>query len=160
VILNSVNTFADTVGSAVNVSAARGGQNGIVEIFGNGTSEGTIQSSLSAPFSFLVNPSAFTISTDPTDKSLAIPNFNISDLLKYAQISLAASDNIDLISGFTLPNRAAAGYSLSLSAGHNITLYDSCPLTAGNFWDVNLTAGTKLTSSASRADGQDGIYLQ
>ena len=57
VVLNAGNnTFADTSGSTISVAGAVGGQNGIIEIFGNGVTAGAIQSSYGSPYALLINP--------------------------------------------------------------------------------------------------------
>jgi filamentous hemagglutinin family protein len=153
VVLKSGNTFADTPTSTINVSEQAGGQDGIVEIFGNGP----VQSSIGDNFALLINPVNITLSSNPTDTS-GSPNFNIGDLSSYSQIDLHALNNIELSAQWIL-NDSGVPATLSLQTGNNITLDDGAGIYAGNNWSVNLVAGTDLTSAANRQSGNDGIYL-
>ncbi len=140
VILNAgENTFMDATGSSISVAGNAKGQGGIVEIFGNGTP--AVNSSISGCFSELVNPFDLTLSSSAADS----PTFTLGALSKYSQIDLMALDEIILgqnSSAWTL------GGSLSLTAGNNITLYQSVTtgtLATGatpNNRNINLTAGT------------------
>src|SRR5208283_4337575 len=69
VVLHADNSFADTAGSAISVSGAAGGQKGIVEIFGNGVTAGTIKSSIGSCYALLINPSNLRLSTGATSTS-------------------------------------------------------------------------------------------
>ncbi|HTQ52353.1 MAG TPA: filamentous hemagglutinin N-terminal domain-containing protein [Candidatus Acidoferrales bacterium] len=187
VVLNAGNnSFNDLTGSAISVSGTAGGQNGVIEILGNGVTAGTIQSTIMGNYlAYLINPGDIYLSSTPvsstitgttpntqpagTDPNTQNPqpwaNFILSDLSAYSQIDLQALDNIELDSAWTLggqtvPATPAAFSTLGLSAGNNVTLNNS--LSAGDNWNVNLTAGTafvptpgQLTPSA----GSDGIYL-
>src|SRR5579862_831463 len=159
VILNAGNnTFADTSGSTISVTGAAGGQNGIVEIFGNGVTAGTIQSSYGSPYALLINPYDLSLSSGATVIA-ANPTLNLGALSSYSQIDLQALDNITLGSAWTLGSQTART-TLSLSAGNNVTLNGS--LSVGNDWNVNLTAGTGFvptTAQPTPAAGNDGIYL-
>lgn len=156
VVLNAGNnTFADTSGSTISVSGANGGQNGIIEIFGNGVTAGTIQSSYGVPYALLINPYDMTISSGATTIG-SNPTLNIGNLSSYAQIDLQALDDITLGSTWTLAGASSAA-ALSLTADNNITLNGS--ITAGNNWSVNLTAGTQVSSESDVTSGNDGIYL-
>ncbi len=89
VVLKADNSFSDTLGSQINVAGgtgAGGGQNGIIEIFGNGIAQGSIQSSYGNPFALFINPNNLTLSTSST--SASSQNLNVSDLLAYSQICL------------------------------------------------------------------------
>ena len=154
VVLNAGNgngTFADTSGSTISVSGTAGGQNGVVEIFGNGVTAGTVQSTLSSYFALLVNPYDLTLSSSTAGTTTTDPTLGVGDLSPYSQIDLQASDNIQLSAGWNLTG------SLSLAAGNNITL--NSPLAAGNSWGVNLTAGTALPPGTVPVSGYDRIYL-
>jgi filamentous hemagglutinin family protein len=185
VVLNAgINTFADTSGSTISVAGAVGGQNGIIEIFGNGVTVGTVQSTISSYYAYLINPGDifFTSATaSPTTPNTVIPaagdsshpnpyanlnlgtpnssGVNVDELSAYSQIDLQALDNIALGSTWTLGSQATPT-TLSLSAGNNVTLNAS--LSAGKNWNVNLTAGTGFVPTTAQpvpAAGNDGIYL-
>ena len=158
VVLQSGNTFADKAGSTISVGGQTGGQDGIIEIFGNGTSAGTLQSSLGTYYALLINPYDLTLSGNPTDTSTANPNLNVTDLANYTRLDLHALDNIELSAALNLPD-AQSPTSLNLSAGNNIILDDGAAIVAGNDWNVNLTAGTALPAGTTPAAGNDGIYL-
>ena len=151
------NTFADTSGSTISVSGANGGQNGVVEIFGNGASAGTIQSSYGSPYAFLINPYDITLSSSATTIG-SNPTLNIGALSSYSQIDLHSLDNIELNSSWTLTDPGVAA-TLNLTAGNNIILDDGPSIIAGNNWSVNLTAGAQLPSGSLPTSGNDGIYL-
>lgn len=158
VVLNSAGTFSDPTGSKISVSGNNGGPNGFIEIFGNGTTANTVNSTIdgtaAAQFSRLfVNPFGLTLSSSATSTSSSSPNLNVSDLLPYSQICLY---NIELSSQWA-PDASTPG-TLSLFAGNDITLDDGSGIQVGNNWTVNLTAGT-LPSSSQPASGSDGIYL-
>jgi filamentous hemagglutinin family protein len=156
VVLNAGNnTFADTSGSAISVSGQSGGQNGIVEIFGNGVSAGSIQSSYGIPYALLINPYDLTLSPGATVIA-ANPTLNFGALASYSQIDLQALDNITLGAAWTLADQAAPT-TLGLSAGNNVTLNGT--LSAGNNWNVNLNAGTAFTGATKPVAGSDGIYV-
>jgi filamentous hemagglutinin family protein len=172
VVLNAGNnTFADQSGSTISASGANGGQNGITEIFGKGTTASSVNSTvdgLSAtaflqqqPYNLFINPYDVTFSSAATATSLDAKNnldvnFNISSLAgSYSQIDLQSLDNITLSSAWTLAGSANPA-TLNLTAENNITLNNS--LAAGNNWNVNLTAGTSLLGTTTTS-GDDGIYL-
>ena len=159
VVLNAGNnTFADTSGSTISVAGAVGGQNGIIEIFGNGVTAGAIQSSYGSPYALLINPYDLSLSSGATVIA-ANPTLNLGALSSYSQIDLQALDNITLGSAWTLGSQTTPT-TLSLSAGNNVTLNGS--LSAGNNWNVNLTAGTGFvptTAQPTPSAGNDGIYL-
>ena len=165
VVLNAGNNaFTDTSGSTISVSGAAGGQNGIIEIFGNGVTAGSIQSGIGSYYAYLINPDDLYLSTSATtpttttDASHPNPyaNLKLSGLAAYAQIDLFAPNNIELDSVWTLADPGAVA-GLSLTAGNNITLNTS--INAGNNWNVNLTAGTQLAAGSIPTSGTDGIYL-
>ncbi len=158
VVLHGDNTFADTAGSTISVSGAQGGQNGIVEIFGSGVTTGTIKSGIGSCYALLINPNNLKLSTGATSTSASNPNLNLSALLNYSQICLY---NIELASQWNLGN-AGAPATLNLSALNNIILDNNSRISAGNNWDVNLTAGTGFvptTAQPTPASGHDGIYI-
>ena len=187
VVLNAGNnSFNDTASSAISVSGTAGGQNGVIEIFGNGVTAGTIQSTIMGNYlAYLINPGDIYLSSTPvssttvgttqniqpagTDPDTRNPqlwaNFILSDLSAYAQIDLQALQNIELDSAWTLggqtvPASPAAFSTLGLSAGNNVTLNNS--LSAGDNWNVNLTAGTAFVPTPGQLTpnaGNDGIYL-
>ncbi len=179
VVLHAGNgTFNDAAGSTISVSGIAGGQNGVIEIFGNGVTAGTIQSAIGNYLAYLVNPGDVYLSsssTSPnsqptsTDPDSLTPqlwaNFSVSDLSAYSQIDLQALDNITLSSSWnlgsqTVPATPAARSTLSLSAGNNLALEGS--LNAGDNWNVNLTAGTAFVPTSSQPTpmpNNDGIYL-
>jgi len=174
VVLKSGNTFADTHTSQINVSGQNGGQNGIVQIFGNnldGTLGNTldansVQSSIGNNLGTLINPYDITLSYNSTATSYDAnnhldANLNLSDLAAYSQIDLYALDNFELSATWSLPAAVAAA-SLNLTAGNSISLDNGMGIQAGNNWNVNLTAGTGFvptTAQPQPASGSDGIYL-
>ncbi len=83
--------------------------------------------------------------------NLAVQSMTSAD----GNINFQALDDIETIS-VILPdfNSAAA---LNFSAGNSIFLNGS--LSAGLNWDVNMMAGTQLTSKSQITPGNDGIYL-
>jgi len=143
VVLQSGNTFGDTAGSVINVAGASGGQNGLIEIFGTGTTAGTLQSSLGSYYALLINPFDLTLSANPTDTSSSNPNLNLADLANYSQIDVHALDDIEL-NTVPLPNS-----SLSLASGNTITLDAGAAITAAN--GVSLTAATAINFNGSAA---------
>ena len=164
VVLQSGNTFADTAGSTINVasSTSAGGQDGIIEIFGNNVVDASsIQSSIGNNFALLINPYDITLSANATDTSSTSPNLNVNDLAAYSQIALFAQDNIKLSTAWSLTDPGASA-SLALQAGNNLILDDGTGIQAGNNWGVNLTAGTGFVPTIGQltpASGSDGIYL-
>ena len=166
VVLQSGNSFADTAGSTINVAGQSGGQDGIIEISGSGTSASSLQSTLSTYYALLINPYDLTLSdnatdssaVDPNDSTRTDPNLNVSDLANYSQIDLHAQDNIELASPLILPDATSAS-SLSLTAGNNLTLDPGANLVAGMDWNVNLTAGAALPAGVTPTSDNDGIYL-
>ncbi len=179
VVLNAgINAFNDMSGSAISVSGTAGGKNGIIEIFGNGVTAGSVQSTIGSYLAYLINPgdvylssSSTTQNTQPanTDPNTSNPqpwaNFGVSDLSAFSQIDLQALDNITLNSAWTLgpqtvPAVPTAISTLNLSAGNNITLNSS--FGAGYNWNVNLTAGTAFVPTSGQPTpnpGNDGIYV-
>jgi len=166
VVLQSGNTFADTAGSTINVAGQAGGQDGVIEISGNGTSASSLQSTLSSYYALLINPYDLTLSdgltdtttADPADATKTDPNLNVLDLVNYSQIDLRAQDNIEVAAPLNLPD-ATSTASVTLTAGNNLTFDPGASLLAGNNWDVNLAAGAALTAGTSPVAGSDGIYL-
>ena len=160
VVLKSGNTFADQPGSTISVSGQNVGQDGIVEIFGNGVSAGSIQSSIGNNYAILINPYDLYLA-DYTDTSSGNPYLSVGDLGNYTHIDLQALDNIELVTTFDLANSSTAA-GLSLTAGNNIILDDSTAILAGRNWNLNLAAGTALTSAAGIVAGSEnfGIYLR
>lgn len=164
VVLKSDNTFADNAGSIINVAASTsaGGQDGIVEIFGNNVVDASsLQSSIGNNYAVLINPYDLTLSGNATDMSSSNPNLNVNDLAAYSQIALFAKDNIELSTVWSLTDPGAPA-SLSLQAGNNLILDDGTSIQAGNNWSVNLTAGTGFIPTLGQptpVSGSDGIYL-
>jgi filamentous hemagglutinin family protein len=157
VVLNAGNnTFADTSGSTISVSGANGGQNGILEIFGNGVTAGSLQSSYGNPYALLINPFDMTLSSGATSAG-SNPNLNINTLANYSQIDLQALDNITLNSAWSLAN-ASSMAGLSLTAGNNLALNGD--ITAGNNWNVSLTAGTEQSAGGINLNGSSTIQAQ
>jgi filamentous hemagglutinin family protein len=166
-----IHTFTDAAGSTISVSGAKGGPDGVVEIFGNNLLDITsVHSTIGNNFATLINPYDITLSYDSTAISSS-PNFNITDLagysqqdmrrLGYSQIDLHALDNIELSAEWFLndPGSAAA---LMLLAGNSLILDDAAGINAENNWSVNLMAGTGFVPTVGHpkpASGTDGIYL-
>jgi len=162
VVLKSDNTFADNGGSTINVTGIGGGQDGMVEIFGNNLVDATsIQSSIGNNFALLINPYDITLSGDATDTSSSSPILNVNDLAAYSQIALFAKDNIELSTEWFLTDPGASA-ALSLNAGNNVILDDGTGINAANNWGVKLTAGSGFIPTLQQptpASGSDGIYL-
>jgi filamentous hemagglutinin family protein len=157
VVLNAgKNTFTDLSGSSISVAGADGGQNGILEIFGNGVTTGNLNSSYGSPYALLINSFDMKLSSAATSIG-ANPTLNLTALASYSQIDLQALDNITLSSSWNLADSGTAA-AINLAAGNNITLNNFVSLTAGKNWDINLTAGTAFTGTATTS-GKDGIYL-
>ena len=188
VVLQAGAAYADTPTSQINVAGGTGsggGQAGIVEVFGNnldgtmGTAgdANSVQSIVGSPFALLLNPYDLTLSQNPTGTSLDAnnnldANFNVNDLAPYTRIDLHALDNIELSAPWSLTdpsmNNPGAWGSLSLQAGNSIILDAGTSISAGNNWEVNLTAGTGFTPTpaqptpppgASAGLYSDGVYL-
>jgi filamentous hemagglutinin family protein len=168
VVVNSENTFSDQAGSKIIASGSAGGANGFVQVFGNGTTADTIQStingasatSFSTQGHLLLNTYDLNLSSDPTDTSTTSPTLNVADLAHYSKISLFARHDINLNTIWSLADSSDTEASLSLEAANNINLWDGSGLLAGRNWNLNLTAGTELTSAADMQDGADRIFLQ
>lgn len=157
VILNAANnTFSDQAGSLISLAGANGGRAGILEIFGNGVTAGSIFSSYGNPYGLLINPYDLTLSSGATSVG-SNPNLNINDLAAYSQIDLQALDNITLSSAWSTVN-ANAPSILSLSAGNNINLNSS--LTVGTGWDINLNSGLLQTAGGIYLKGASTIQAQ
>ncbi len=168
VVLNAgKNTFTDTSGSTISAAGNAGGQNGILEIFGNGVTAGSLQSSYGSPYVFLINPNNITLSTATTSTG-SNPTLNITEFVAhYSQIDLQALNNITLTAALTTIfnsdgstrsssfGPASGSAALSLTAGNSININNNI-YTPKN-WDLNLTAGTLF--SGTTASGQAGIYL-
>ena len=173
VILNAGNkAFSDKVGSTISVSGANGGQSGIVEMMGSGTTASSINSTLDGldastfstqePNHLFINPYDVSFGSSATSTYLdgnnhLIVNFNASGLSStYSQIDLHALDNITLNSVWSLADPGFAS-SLQLAAGNSITLNSS--LVTGNNWFLSLLAGTQLPADQKPASGNGGVYL-
>ncbi len=161
VVLQSGNTYSDTPTSVVNVSGQNGGQDGIVEVIGNGT----IQSTIGSTFATLVNPSDITLSGNPTDTTSdpANPNFNVADLSNYGQIDLHALDTIELSTLWYLNNPGATG-SLTLQAENNLNVdsgagIDSTTIDPSSYWNINLAAGNDLTYNGDLQTDNGNVNL-
>jgi filamentous hemagglutinin family protein len=159
VILKSGNAFVDTASSSIKVAGANGGVGGIVEVLCSAVSDNPMQSSIESPLAVLINPYDISISTDSTDASSTYPTLNAGDLAHYSQIRLEATDNIEFKTSLTLPDITDGSGWLSLNARNNITLDNATAIIAGRNWNLNIMAGTGMTSAADRTDGSDGIYL-
>ncbi len=188
VILKSDHTLADTPTSAITVSGGTaGGADGIVEIFGQGATASTIQSSIdgtsAAQFSsgnhMLLNANDLSLSIGPTTAAAPNPNFSLGDLSGYSKVALFANGNITLKSTWTLPAsqdplalvelEAGSSMLFNNNAGIKGVLTDSTgTIQAKSFWNVSLGAGTKLGGSAPNPSDStlinglqrlDGIYL-
>jgi filamentous hemagglutinin family protein len=160
VVLQAGGSFSDTSSSKINVSGQNGGQNGVIEVFGNNLTGATsLNSQIGNNFALLVNPYDLTVSGNSTGTSTDAnnnldANFNVSDLAAYSQIDLHALDNIELSTSWTLKdpsvNNPGARGALSLTAGNSIILDDNTGISAGNNWEVNLAAGTGFVPTAAQ----------
>jgi filamentous hemagglutinin family protein len=174
VVLSSDNTFADTPTSTITVAGgASGGKDGLVEIFGQGTSLSTVQSRIdgltasqfAAQDILLINPFDISLSLDATDTSSSSPNLNVNDLAAYSKILLFANDSINLNTLWSLPDSLDPKASLKLQAKNSINITDDGSgningIQAGRNWNLTLVAGTELTSADNLQDGMDRIFLQ
>ena len=169
VIAQAGNTFADTATSAINVSGNVGGVEGFVEILGQNISginsvNSTIDGLTAANFSsaknrLMLNASAITLSTSPTFAIAANPNINVGDLSSFSKIAFFSDSDITLKNTLSLSASLDPNACLTLVAARNLTLNNGTSISGAANWNVNLTAGTELTSVANRQSGLDGIYL-
>ncbi len=165
VILKSDNSFADTTSSKINVSGQLGGQNGILEVFGQNVVDATsLQSSVGNNYALLINPNDITLSAAPTDTSTTSPNLNLTALNNYSQIGLQSLDgninytvaagNLASSSTWTLADvTSTMNYNLTASSG-NIILNKS--IKAGYNWNLNLTADDSVLVGGSVLQTQNG----
>jgi filamentous hemagglutinin family protein len=113
-----------------------------------------------APLSGTVNPGDPPSAGSPDTLTLNVNSFNtLISQSGLSQISLQAARNIELSALWSLPDSQTPGAALTLTAARNITLDDGSGISAGKNWNVNLVAGTELTSASGRQSGLDGIYL-
>ena len=161
VVLHSGGSFSDTAQSTINVAGgtgAGGGQNGIIEVFGNNIAASTdLKGTYGTPYALLINPSS---ANDPNGVTLSTAgtsgeNLNMAALQNYSEICLYS---MELASIWQLSD-ANAPTTLSLSAMNNIILDGTAGITAANNWNLNLTAGTSLPVNYQAAHNSDGIYL-
>ena len=175
-----IHTFTDAAGSTISVSGAKGGPDGVVEIFGNNLLDITsIHSTIGNNFATLINPYDITLSLKPTATSVATVNkvsvldvnFNVNDLagysqidmrrLGYSQIDLHALDNIELQTAWILTDPGVPT-TLQLQAGNNLKLDDNTSLVAGYDWNLKLVAGAGFVTTLSQpvpTSGSDEIFL-
>ncbi|MCX6924740.1 MAG: filamentous hemagglutinin N-terminal domain-containing protein [Verrucomicrobia bacterium] len=174
IVLKSDSAFTDNSTSTINVSGQGGGRDGVVEVFGGGTTPSTIQSRINdrSPADYLasggwllVNPMDITLSWDASTPDSSSPNLNVGDLSSFSKISLYANGSINLNTVWSLADSADLNAMLKLEAKNNITLADDgsgnfAGIQAGRNWNLNLLAGTELGSAANKQDGMDRIFLQ
>ncbi len=174
VVLKSDNALTDTATSTINVAGQAGGRDGVVEVFGNGTTPATMQSLINGQSAsafqaagglLMVNPQDITLSLDPSTPADSSPNLNVGDLSSFSKISLYANGSITLNTVWSLPDSADPNAFLKLEAKNSINLTDDGygdfgGILAGRNWSLNLTAGTELTSAANIQAGMDRIFLQ
>ena len=165
VVLRTDNTFADTAGSKINVSGQIGGQNGIIEVFGNNVVDtSSLQSGIGNNYALLINPNNITLSAAPTDTSSTSPNLNLTGLNHYSQIGLQSLDgninytvaagNLVSSTSWTLADvTTAMNYNLVANSG-DIVLNKS--IKAGYNWNLNLTTGGSVAVGSSSLQTQNG----
>ncbi len=183
ITIKSDNTFSDQKGSVINISGgAQGGNGGNVDISApqmsaiHSTINGHAANGYTAG-SLLIDPDnifledygasapangAVNAGDPPTPGTLTLDVNTFNDLInngQLSQISLAANQNIEVGTLWSVPDSTVAGSSINLTAGRNITIDDGAGIQAGRNWTLNLKAGTELTSANNRQSGQDGIYL-
>jgi filamentous hemagglutinin family protein len=166
VTIKSGNNFSDHAGSTIDIAGGvQGGNGGQADICA--PQMAAIDSSVNGQ---AVN--GFTggiLTIDPAniwlasaDSDPAAPSgysiININSYNGLSQINVQADNNIVLNTTWTLAAQTVSA-SLNLSAGNNITLNDGSAIQAGNYWTVNLAAGTAYTGTTRPAAGSDGIYL-
>jgi len=166
VVIKSDKTYSDTATSSIDVSGKSGGRDGVVEIFGNGVTQASIQSRIdnqsASQFSgaggwLMVNPENLTLSLDPSTPSAASPTVNLGDLSTFSRIDLFAAGDISLSYNVQLADRQDGSGLLSLAAGNSIRFNNNAVILGGAGWDVRMTAGPEnLTSKPSSGCG---IYL-
>ncbi len=177
ILIKSDGLFSDQPSSAINISGgAHGGNGGQVEI--SAPHMRSIQSSIlgTATRGFrdgklLIDPLniqlvAYSGDTPPASGTVNAGDPPTADTLTLdvtkfsrtlSQITLQASDSIELASYtvWNLPDRYDTSCTLTLQAGHNITLDDQSGILAGHNWSVVMEAGSLLTSAADRQPGLD-----
>jgi filamentous hemagglutinin family protein len=158
VIIKSGNNFSDQAGSAINISGGtQGGNGGQVEI--SALNMGAIQSSINGQATAGFINGELTI--DPFDialNSALVSSLNSLISGGLSTINLQADNNITVSASWNLADSGAAA-TLTLTAGNNITFNNGSAISAGNNWNVNLTAGAALSSGSTPDSGSDGIYL-
>jgi filamentous hemagglutinin family protein len=168
VVLSSDNAFSDLSGSKITVSGQSGGPDGLVQVFGNGTSAASMKTTINdlsaAAYSssdhLLMNTYDLNLSADPTDTSSSSPNLSVYDLSAYSKIALLAKHDININTWWSLADSLDPQALLSLSASRNITLLDGSAIQSGNNWNLNFAAGTGLVPGSLPQAGTDGIYLR
>jgi filamentous hemagglutinin family protein len=182
VVIKSAHNFTDQQGSTINIGGGlQAGNGGHLEISAphmtaikssvlgnavNGFLGGTLSidpenilltsSGDPAPASGTVNPGDPPSAGSPDTLTIDVNSFSPS----LSQINLQATRDIELNTIWTLADSKDPKASLTLQAGRNITLDDGSGIQAGRNWNLNLIAGTELTSAANRQNGVDRIFLQ
>jgi filamentous hemagglutinin family protein len=169
VTIQGGNSFSDQAGSVISIAGgAQGGNGGQAEISAprmggiNTHINGEAADGFSGGF-LTIDPlniwlaSANTDPAAPADYSVV----NVNSFSGLSQINLQADNNITLNTVWTLADQTAPA-NLSLTAGNDITLNLYSGISAGQNWNVNLTAGTGFvptTGQPKPSSGSDGIYL-
>lgn len=169
VTIKAGNTFSDQPGSTICVAGgAQGGNGGQVEISApqmgaiNSVVDGQAQDGFTGG-TLTIDPADIWLASVDTDPSApaGYSIVNINDYSGLSQINLQADDNIVLNTVWQLLGQTTPS-TLSLTAGNDITLEPGSGISAGQDWNVNLTAGTGFvptTGQPTPASGSDGIYL-
>ena len=166
-VVLSGRTFIDQPTSQINVAGQSGAPNGLVQIFGNGTTLNSIMSTIdgesAADFAagnlLLLNTYNLTLSSGPTDTSSSNPTLSVDDLAAYSKLALFAKHDILLNTWWYLPDSPDPNSWLTLEAGRNIALSDGSAAQAGRNWHFNFTAGTGLAAGSTPTPRTYGIYL-
>ena len=113
-----------------------------------------------APASGTVNPGDPPSAGSPDTLTLNVGSFNnLITQNQLSQINLLATQDIEVATTWTLPPSSVPGATLTLQAGHNITIDNGAGITAGLNWNLNLSAGSALSAGTVPTAGNYGVYL-
>lgn len=169
VTIKSANTYSDQAGSTIDISGgAQGGNGGQLEISADNLN--AIQSSIAGRSASGFSGGSLTI--DPVNLNLTsafVQSLTPTLSGGIYSINLQADNDITVSTSWSLtyPGYAA---TLNLTAGNSIIFNNGSAIkavltdssgnaVAQNNWNINLVAGTELTSASARQSGSDGIYL-
>ena len=114
----------------------------------------------SAPASGTVNPVDPPSTGSPDTLTLNIDSFNsLITQNQLSQINLQATQDIEIAATWIVPASTVPGASLTLQAGHNITVDNGAGIQAGRNWSLTLSAGSALPAGTVPTAGNYGVYL-